>query len=397
MKSPPMRGPSEVTAAMCGAPHGGRGRTKRGASGWLLWALLAGSCTRIPRPPVMAEADRVGLATTSQATELAPEAMAHAEKVRRDAETAYANGDLAGAQILAERAIAAYQHALVLVRVTRATDTANRARLALQAAEQILAQNEGEQHRVSAQADDIELRIKVIKDAAPLAATGPGDPAREQARMASSRSLALDARLLCGAARMLAPETPALTEARTTSEDLDKRLATAPRIAPIETAMRARAQCLAALTAARRTVGANSSIGKSDQLLAELSTMGGLSPVRDDRGVVVTVRNLFAGAQLNGDAREQLGVLGRVAQAHPDFPVQVVVHSAGAKGKSSEARDEERKRGDTIAKALSEAGASSERIAVEAAGSARPVLDPSVARNASRSERIEIIFVDPGG
>jgi hypothetical protein len=365
--------------------------------GWLLSAVLAASCARVPRPPVMADADRVRAATAAQATELAPEAMAHADKLRRDAETAYANGDLASAQILAERAIVAYQHALVLVRVARAADISNRARLALQAAEQTLAQNEGEQRRVSAQADDVELRIKVIKDAAPLVATGPGDPAREQARMSASRSLALDARLLCGAARMLAPETPALTEARTTSEDLDKRLSTAPRVAPIETAMRARAQCLTALTVARRTAGATSSIGKSDQLLAELSTMGGLSPVCDDRGVVVTVRNIFTAAQLTSDAREQLGALGRVAQAHPDFPVQVVVHSAGAKAKSNQAREEERKRGDTVAKVLAEAGATSDRIAVESAGSAHPVIDASVSRTPSRSERVEIIFVDPGG
>jgi outer membrane protein OmpA-like peptidoglycan-associated protein len=46
---------------------------------------------------------------------------------------------------------------------------------------------------------------------------------------------------------------------------------------------------------------------------------------------------------------------------------------------------------------MAEAGASSDRIAVETAGSAHPVLDPTVARAPSRSERIEIIFVDPGG
>ena len=280
----------------------------------------------------------------------------------------------------------------MLARVARATETANRARLALTAAEQVLAQTEGEQKRITAQADDIELRIKVIKDAVPLAATGPGDPAREQARMASSRSLALDARLLCGAARLLAPETPALTEAQATSEELDKKLAASPRIAPIETAMRARSQCLSALTAARRTAAATSSVGKSDQLLAELSNMGGLEPARDDRGVVVTVRNVFGAAELTNDGKDQLGALGRVAQAHPDFPVQVVVHSS-SKGKTTE----ERKRGDAVAKALSEAGAKSERVTVEPAGSAHPVLDTGVTRNPTRSERIEIIFVDPGG
>jgi outer membrane protein OmpA-like peptidoglycan-associated protein len=364
-----------------------RSKTPHGAV--VLAVVMASSCSRPPRPPVMAEADRVRSGMLGQASELAPEAMAHADKLRRDADAAYARGDLAGAQILAERTIVAYQHALVLARVVRATDAANRARLALQAAEQTLAQNEGEQRRVSAQADDIELRIKVIKDAVPLAPTGPGDPAREQARMASSRSLAVDARLLCGAARMLAPETPALTEARATSEDVDKRLAANPRVAPIETAMRARSQCLAALTAARRLAGATSSIGKSDQLLAELSSMGALAPVRDDRGVIVTVRNVFAAAELTADGREQLGALGRVAQAHPDFPVQVVVHSSTTKGKG---REDDRKRGDTIAKALADAGASSERISIEAAGTAHRLLD-----GPPRSERVEIIFVDPGG
>ena len=359
-----------------------------------LSALLVSGCARPPRPPVMAEAERIRQTTAGQAADLAPEAMAHADKLRRDAEAAYASGDLAGAQIISERSIAAYQHALVLVRVTRAADIANRAGLALKAAEQTLAQNEGEQKRVSAQADDIELRIKVIKDAAPLAATGPGDPAREQARMSSSRSLALDARLLCGAARMLAPETPALTAAQATSEELDKRLAGNPRIAPIETAMRARAQCLTALTAARRTAGSTSSVGKSDQLLSELSSMGGLAPVRDDRGVVVTVRNVFTAAELTSGGREQIGALGRVAQSHPDFPVQVVVHSA--KGKGADGRGD-KKRGDAVAKAMAEAGVNGERIAVEAAGSAHPVLDPTVARAPSRSERVEIIFVDPGG
>jgi len=375
-----------------------RARTLLGAAlPSALSALLVSACARPPRPPVMAEAERIHQTTAGQAAELAPEAMAHADKLRRDAEAAYESGDLAGAQILSERSIAAYQHALVLVRVTRATDIANRAGLALRAAEQTLAQNDGEQKRVSAQADDIELRIKVIKDAAPLAATGPGDPAREQARMSSSRSLALDARLLCGAARMLAPETPALTAAQATSEELDKRLAASPRIAPIETAMRARAQCLAALTAARRTAGSTSSLGKSDQLLSELSAMGGLAPVRDDRGVVVTVRDVFTAAELTSGGREQIGALGRVAQSHPDFPVQVVVHSAGAKGKGAGGRQEDKKRGDAVAKAMAEAGASGERIAVEAAGSAHPVLDPTVTRAPSRSERIEIIFVDPGG
>jgi len=354
--------------------------------------ILVASCARPPRPAAMADAESVRRTPAAKnAASLAPEAYLHAEKLRAEAETAYENGDLPGAQILAQRAVAAYQHALVLARISYAGETANRARLALRIAEQALAQNDGELKRVSAQADDLEVRIKVIKDAAPIAAAGRADGARETARLASARSLALDARLLCAAARMIAADAAPLTQAQGLVDDLDKRLVSQLRPAPVDAAMRARAQCQGALTLARRSASTTSSVGKSDQLLSELSAMGGLSPVRDDRGVVVTLRNLFAGDQLTKEGRDRLDSLGRVAQAHPDFPVQVVVHASGPKSKLG--RDE----GMAISKALVEAGANAERMLVEAAGSAHPVIDPSIARDASRNERIEIIFVDPGG
>jgi hypothetical protein len=163
--------------------------------------------------------------------------------------------------------------------------------------------------------------------------------------------------------------------------------------------MRARAQCLAVLTAARRPAGTTSSLGKSDQLLAELSAMGGLAPVRDDRGVAVTLRQLFSAGQLSPDGRDRIEALGRVAQAHADFPVEIVVHAAGAKsgGGGNEAGDPDRQRGEAVAKALAAAGVPSQRILVEAAGTAHPVLDPLIARDPARNERIEIIFIDPGG
>jgi outer membrane protein OmpA-like peptidoglycan-associated protein len=355
-----------------------------------LWLLVGAGCARPARPAAMADVAAVRKSPAAEtAAKLAPEAFAHAEKIARESEEAYQSGDLTGAQFLAERAVAAYQHALVVGRIAFATDTANRARVALRAAEHKLAQTDAEQKRVSAQADDLEVRIKVIKDAVPVAATGPADAAREQARLASSRSLALDAKLLCAAARMVGPESSVLQKAQGGVDELDKRLGERSRPAPIEAAMRARAECLAALTAARRPAASTSSIGKSDQLLSEISAMGGLSPMRDDRGVVVTLRELFAAAQLTQEARERLGALGRVAQAHADFPVQVVVHGAAA--------GSDRQRGDVVAKALVDAGANKDRVLVEAAGSAHPLVDPSLARDPKRNERIEVIFVDPGG
>jgi len=366
----------------------------------LPWLLVAAGCAHPPKPAAMADVDSVRRAPAARtAASLAPEAYAHAEKIRRLAEDAYQNGDVSGAQVLAERALAAYQHALVLARIGYATETSNRARADLRAAEQSFAQTEGEQKRVSAAADDLELRIKVIKDAVPAAPIGPADATREQARLAAARSLALDAKLLCAAARMVGTESTVLAKAQTTADELDKRLTDKPRPAPIDAAMRARSECLAALTAARRTAAVTSSTGRSDALLSEISAMGGLSPVRDDRGVVVTLREIFAQNQLTREGRDTLASLGRVAQAHADFPLQVVVHATAPSsgGTSRTDIEQDRQRGEGVMKALVDAGANKDRVLVEAAGSAHPVIDPALSRNPSRNQRIEIIFVDPGG
>jgi len=345
----------------------------------------------------LAEADRVSQTPAGRSAEkLAPGAFAHAEKLRKDAQTAYDNGDRTGAETLAEHAIAAYEHAVVVSRIALANETMNRARLSLAQAEQSLAQNEAEQKRISAHADDLELRVNVVKDAMPIVPVGPSDPAREQARLRSARSLALDARLLCTGAKMVSPDAQGLAEAQVALSDLDKRLQSKPRPAPIEAAMRSRAQCLSALTAARRTAAAVSTLGRSDQLLAELSAMGGLAPTRDDRGVAITLRGLFAGEKLTKEGKDRLESLGRVSKAHPEFPVEVVVHSGGRRaGRDDPAAD--RQRGNTVADALVRGGAVEEKIAVEAAGSAHPVLDPAIARDTRRNDRVEIIFIDPGG
>ena len=121
--------------------------------------------------------------------------------------------------------------------------------------------------------------------------------------------------------------------------------------------------------------------------------------MRDDRGVGHACK-IFAANQLSKEGREQVEALGRVAQAHTDFPLQVVVHAAGPKsgpGTGKEPTEPDRQRGEAVAKVLAGAGAASERILVEAAGTAHPALDPNIARDPVRNDRIEIIFVDPGG
>ena len=368
---------------------------------WAPLALLAaaGCTSQTIRPPAMAEANRLGQAPSLQAAaQLAPEAYASARKLQRAAERSYRDGDLGAAQFLSENAIAAYEHALVLTRLARANVAAGQARASLAAAEQTLAHIEEEYQRITALSDDLEMRIKVVREAVPTAQVGPGTPARDQARLVASRSLALDAKLLCAAAKMLAPDVAGLAEAQASVDDLERRLSARPHPAPIESAMRTRAGCLSVLTVARRPAGATSSIGRADELLSQVSAMAAqidpaqaeLSPLRDERGVVVTLR----GPALAQREAEQIRALGRVAQAHPEFPVQVVVHGR-ATSKDDLAR--QRAQGDRIARALVEAGARAERVQVQEAGTAHPLAAAGSASAAERNERTEIVFVDPGG
>ncbi|HTN85210.1 MAG TPA: hypothetical protein VL242_16040, partial [Sorangium sp.] len=171
--------------------------------------------------------------------------------------------------------------------------------------------------------------------------------------------------------------------------------------APIDQASRARAGCLATLTAARRAATpVTRAPGAGDALLAELSAAGTWSPVRDDRGIVVTLRGLFAGNALTKAGEARLRDLARVAAAHPSFPVAVVVHTD--RDVSSREEPAWSARADAVVRALgpasgaSAAGASpaTQPIAPFIAGSAAPVVDPGGTERA-RNARVEVVFVTP--
>jgi hypothetical protein len=342
----------------------------------------------------MAEAARVGQTPSArEASELAPDAIAHAEKLRRDAEAAYAADDLAGANLLSERAIVAYEHAAVLARLARATARLRTAEAALATSTDEAQRTEADSKRLFAEADDLEMRTKVVRDASPVPVSRPTDGIRDAARMASARSLAVDARLLCASAKLLGAESKELAAAQASVDDLVHLLSIKGRPAPIDEASRARASCLAALTAVRRSAGRESAIGRSDQLLAELSASGDVAPSRDDRGVVVTLHDSVNGSAVASSAEARLKALGHVAAAHPAFPILVTVHDV----LPGSAEAAQRQRGDLVAKALVAAGAAADKVAVVLAGSAKPLIDPKLAKEAKRNERIEIVFVDPGG
>ncbi|WP_437298154.1 hypothetical protein [Sorangium sp. So ce426] len=431
----------------------------RRLAGVAVAGVLLGACAPIPRPAVLDELEHVRAgAVAAESKRHAPGAFARAEKLRGDALAALESEDRSGAQILGEQAIAAHAHAHALSRVARAEAAETEAKAQRSAGEASLAGLEAEQSRVAAEVDALDMRTKVARDAQPVVPSGRADADREKARLAAARSLALQARLLCGAARLLiapAPQdssqpagaspagpqptgaspagaqpaaaspagpqpgsaspagpqpggaelTTQLEGATAAIKKLDAELAEASGStravpAPIDQASRARAGCLAALTAARRAATpVTRAPGAGDALLAELSAAGTWSPVRDDRGIVVTLRGLFAGNALTKDGEARLRDLALVATAHPSFPVAVVVHT----DREIPAREEPAwaARADAVVRALGPAqGATASgapagpSIAPFLAGSASPVVDPGGSERA-RNARIEIIFVTP--
>jgi hypothetical protein len=354
---------------------------------------------------VLAEAERVRKAPAAvEAERLAPAAFARADDLRRRADQAFEDGDLAGAQLIAERAIAAYADAVALARVAKAERESTSASSERDTKRVELAALEGEQRRVSAELEALELRVKATRDAQPIVPSGPADPAREQARREAARALSIQARLLCTGARLLlAPAAPSdataggadrasaagdLDAAEAALAKLDASLAAGGPV-PIDEAGRVRAGCLAALTRVRRAAAAvGRAPGAGDELLATLSASA-LSPSRDDRGVVVALREPFRAAGLSADGEARLASLARVAAAHPAFPVAVVVHEERASPRDAAMW---RSRADAVVQKLRASGVT--RVEAVLAGAGAPLVDPS-SRDRARNSRVEIVFVTP--
>ncbi|MBS2016656.1 MAG: hypothetical protein JST00_27480 [Deltaproteobacteria bacterium] len=374
------------------------GRTARVSLGLALALALAGcagaGASGLAR---LDEANRMrGGLVGRDAQSLAPQAFAIADKELELAKDAQARGDATTAELHADRALAAYGHAIALARLARATQEEASANEALAKASAEASSYASQRKAVDREADDLEKKLRVAREAQLPLASGPADPERERARSIAAHSLVTQARLLCSAARLVSAQAPGLTEAETSVSTLEKQIEAGRAAVAIDPAARARAACLASLTKARRP--ATSDVDKTDALLAELSQArdskkptGDLTPARDERGVVVTLRAAFKGDKLTSEAEGSLKDLGRVAAAHPTFAVQVVLHDATAPN-AAEASANQR-RGDAVMKALVEGGITAAKVKVEQAGARAPVVDPKDPSHRERNARVEIVFV----
>ena len=348
-----------------------------------LFALVMACSGARPQLPLLADVERAR-AATAQEGELAPQALAEADAERGRARSIYEAGDDISASLHAERAIAAYQYTRMVARSARATADAAKADAELAQKTDELRALEAARKTAERDGDELAKRLLIAREMKSPAASGPADAQREAARLRASRALAMQARLLCGAAKLVSSTAAGLDAAMQSLDALDKKLEGSPKTAPIDEAARARTTCLSILTTARRANAASSS---ADVLLSELSAAS-LSPTRDERGIVVTMRDVFRGNAIDAPAQPRLEALGRVASAHGDLPIQVVVHDAIAASTSDE-------RAKAVAAALVKGGAKADKIATVMAGTRAPVVDPNDARNRQRNARVEIVFVTP--
>ena len=344
-----------------------------------------------------AERMRAGLGGHDAQT-LAPQAFAAADQELRLAKEAQAASDTVGAELHAERALATYNQAIALARLARATQDEAAANEALARASEQAQKFATERRAVDREADDLEKRLRVAREAQLPPSSGPADPERERARIVAAQALVTQARLLCSAARLVSPQAPGLADAENVVRRFEKEIETAKAVA-IDPAARARAACLTSLTKARRTAVPDSD--QADTLLGELSqagaapkSKGDLAPARDERGVVVTLRSAFKGEKLTPESEGSVKELGRVAAAHPAFAVQVVLHDAQAPSAAETALNQ--KRGEAIVQALVAGGIAGAKVKVEQAGAKAPVVDPKDARHRERNARVEIVFVSSG-
>ena len=347
------------------------------------------------------EADRMrGGLVGHDVEKLAPQAFAIADQELKLAKEAQAKDDAPSAELYAERALAAYGHAIALARLARATQEEAAANEALAKATAEASAYATQRKAVDHEADDLEKKLRVAREAQLPLASGTADPERERARVVAAHSLVVQARLLCSAARLVSAQAPGLPEAETAVSSLEKQIDGGKSPVAIDPAARARVGCLSSLTKARRP--STSDVDKTDALLAELTqardpkkgAAADLTPSRDERGVVVTMRSIFKADKLSTEAEGSLKDLGRVAAAHPTFAVQVVLHDATTPSAAETSANQ--KRGEAIAKALADGGLAAVKVKVEQAGARAPVVDPKDPRHRERNARVEIVFVGAG-
>ncbi len=353
-----------------------------------LVAAFAVACAQPTRPAILSEVDAVRqTSAVSEAASLAPQGHALAEQYRETAEREWRQGHIATSQIAAERALCAYERARTLARIVRAERELAATQYQLDESKKSLNQLQTRQKQVAAEQADLEMQLKVDRDAELLESPTPASPAREAARREVARALSAQGRLLCASARLLSAAPESFDGKFKELDALDEQLKKERVPAPIDIATKLRADCLHELVEVRRPKIASNPQGTAgDELFVKLSEAHFL-PSRDERGIAITLPEAFSGNDLAPVARTAIKRLEPIVKDQIAVPLLVVVHGA----RSNPTRDEAR--GRAVAEALKQLGAAKTDIRI--AGDRLPLLERTVPDAAKRNERLEIVFVIP--
>lgn len=369
-------------------------------------ALALGACggASTQHVPEVASAESLFSGARAEgASSLAPTFVAEAKLELEAAKRAVAAGDEVTAGLHAQRSIAAMQRAFVVARLARATREESDAHAAATDNQVALRKVREERARADAEVETLEKKLHIAREASLPAESGATDPARAVARLRAATSLLAEARLLCGAARLLDGQAKGLPEADAAIAEADALVAgkaAKPTSAgarpkqPIDAAATARVACLSALSNARRA-GDQSRVSEDpDVLFSELSAQASkktppeAGPVRDERGVVLTLRDAFRGDELSDAGKQALASAALVGRAHPNVSVQVVVHESEANAVATS-----EKRVASALKALESGGIPKTKLRGDTAGTSIALVASGDPAKRARNARLDVVFV----
>jgi exonuclease VII small subunit len=300
---------------------------------------VGGACAPVPKPLLLDEVDRVSQAEAAQAAKSAAmPTWALAEKRRLLAHELAESGPLAHAEFQAEEAIATYEEGASLAAVAAGTLREAEERVLVEQLDAQLAETEGSITRVLGEIDALEARLRIAQ------AQGLGEKTGLVKVSADERAVLGDllwqAKITCTAAGLLIAAGGKSTDTSLDAEAASLTAMLAGKDQELEASRfyAHRASCLRKLESARSRTAS----GAADALMTELSAMlarlnGGVVASRDERGVVVSLQNLFDGGKLSSEGAERLASLVRVAKAHAEFPLALVVYT-GKQGKASDSK-----------------------------------------------------------
>ncbi|MBI2898043.1 MAG: OmpA family protein [Deltaproteobacteria bacterium] len=372
--------------------------------------LWVASCGGSPASEPLTAASRLARSpAVAAARRLAPQEVLLARQALAKARRASDEGRDAEADRLATEASLRFEIAIVTSDATSARERIAAAERSAREAERERDQNNAarraeenriavllKQQEIDRILEEERLRAEADERGRPRTA-GEEARGRERDQRAAATELVSRAKvLLVAAAALLGQSAEAdgpSARAREAIARAERSLSAEPAAAAFASATEARGKAQEALAGARRAAagrGTQARLRAEDAaLLEEAGAAGGLGPREDSRGVVVTLRGVFAARGAEVRERSAIEAVGRLARAHPTYPLVIEGHTSEGRG----AQELSAQRASAVARALEALGIDRARIRAVGLGASHPIAAETLTSARERNERMEIVFV----